>query len=466
MSGDSNRAVPPYRRSFVTGLLLSISLPMYAAAASTALSSSGGGFQCQLEGIPNAILSLARAVDLALCNNADIQSAAATVRVRAAQLGEARSEYWPTLTVSATELRENTRYPGAATSSTTDSALTMYGTLNWRLFDFGGRAGDSLAASKLLEAALGTRDATIQKVLGSVVEAYFDAVTAKALLNTKTEDAAIAAETLASAERRLQRGDGAQSDALQAKTALVRATLDTNHARGSYQTSLAVLAYSVGIPTGTPYSVPDEADTPTTVDEKSLSVWLDDARQRHPAILAARADVEVAQAQVISARSSGRPTIDFQANYYANGFPEQGLATARQRSATVGISVTVPVFDGFLNRYKVHEARATVSVKEAALVYTERVTLTEIVKAYSDATAAMANLRESQSLLQAAEASETSSKRRYESGATDILEVLSTQAALADARQERVRCLADWRSARLRLLATSGILSNDAIQAP
>jgi outer membrane protein len=342
----------------------------------------------------------------------------------------------------------------------------MYGMLNWRLFDFGGRAGDSLAALKLLESALGTRDATIQKVLGSVVEAYFDAVTAKAFLNTKTEDVAIAAETLASAERRVQRGDGAQSDALQAKTALARATLDANHARGSYQTSLAVLAYSVGIPIGMPYSVPEEANTPTTADDKTLSAWLDDARQRHPAIMAARADIEAAQAQVVSARSSGRPTIDFQANYYANGFPEQGLATARQRNATVGISVTIPVFDGFLNRYRVREARATVSVKEAALVYTERVTLTEIVKAYSDAAAAMANLRASQSLLQAAEASETSSKRRYESGVTDILEVLSTQSALADARQERLRCLADWRSARLRLLATSGILSNVAIEAP
>jgi outer membrane protein len=102
-----------------------------------------------------------------------------------------------------------------------------------------------------------------------------------------------------------------------------------------------------------------------------------------------------------------------------------------------------------------------VKVKEAALIDVERVTLTDIVKAYSDATTAVANLRESQSLLEAAKASQASSKRRYESGATDILELLNTQTALADARQERVRCLADWRSARLRLLATSGILSKD-----
>ena len=104
-------------------------------------------------------------------------------------------------------------------------------------------------------------------------------------------------------------------------------------------------------------------------------------------------------------------------------------------------------------------------VKEAALIDTERVTLTEIVKAYSDATAAVANLDESQHLMEAAQASQMSSSRRYESGAADILELLTAQATLADARQERVRCLADWRSARLRLLATSGVLSNIGLPA-
>jgi outer membrane protein len=135
------------------------------------------------------------------------------------------------------------------------------------------------------------------------------------------------------------------------------------------------------------------------------------------------------------------------------------FALTRQRDTTVGIAITIPLFDGFLNRYRVRESEAIVRVKEAALTNTERGTLADIIKAYSDATAAAANLKDSQNLLDAAQASQASSKRRYEAGATDIVEVLNTQAALADARQERVRCLADWRSTRLRLLATSGALS-------
>jgi outer membrane protein len=414
---------------------------------------------CHADGVPNGVLSLDHALELALCGNAEIQSAAASVLVRAAQFGEARSEYWPTLAGTATELRENSRYPGSAQPASTSTELTVYGALTWRLFDFGGRSAASRAASKLLEVAMSSRDATVQNVLGSVIEGYFDAVTAKGLLSSKADAESVARATLASAERRLRQGHGAQSDQLQATTAVARAALDTHRARATYDKSLAVLAYLVGLGVGTPYTVPDDASLPSAEDDKSLAAWLEEARRRHPAITAARADVEAAQAQVDAARARGRPTLDFQANYYENGFPEEGLALTRQRDTTVGIAITIPLFDGFLNRYRVRESEAIVRVKEAALTNTERGTLADIIKAYSDATAAAANLKDSQNLLDAAQASQASSNRRYEAGATDIVEVLNTQAALADARQERVRCLADWRSTRLRLLATSGALS-------
>jgi outer membrane protein len=40
------------------------------------------------------------------------------------------------------------------------------------------------------------------------------------------------------------------------------------------------------------------------------------------------------------------------------------------------------------------------------------------------------------------------------------VELLNAQAALADARTERTRSLAEWHSARLRLLAAAGVLDS------
>ncbi len=49
-------------------------------------------------------------------------------------------------------------------------------------------------------------------------------------------------------------------------------------------------------------------------------------------------------------------------------------------------------------------------------------------------------------------------QRKYDLGVVDILDMLSVQVALADAEQERISSLAEWRSARLRLLANAGMM--------
>jgi len=414
---------------------------------------------CPVGSGPGTALSLANAVDLALCNNPQIRAAWANIRVRAAAVGVARAADWPTLSVSVSELNDRTAYSGAQSPATDTTGTMVVGEFDWRLFDFGGRSAMRHAAQALLEAAVASRDATIQKILGAVVQAYFGAVTAKAAADDRTQDESIARETLASAKRREAKGGGSHNDTLQATTALARASLDKNRAKGTYQKALAVLLYSMGVPAGRLINLAGDVDLRTGTEENDLSGWLKDTEQRHPAIVAARAAVAAAEDQVVAARSAGRPTIDLTANYYQNGFPYQGLTSTNTRVATVGVTVTVPLFDGFATHYSVEAAQATVRVREAELEDTRETTLMEVVQAYADAHSSLLNLTASGDLLTAAQAAFESSERRYAEGAADILEILSAQSGLADARSERTRCLAEWRSARLNLLASAGILN-------
>jgi len=66
-------------------------------------------------------------------------------------------------------------------------------------------------------------------------------------------------------------------------------------------------------------------------------------------------------------------------------------------------------------------------------------------------------------LLKAAQEALTVSQRRYGKGAADITEILNTQSTLSDAQRERIRCLAEWQSARLRLLANAGRMGKSAV---
>lgn len=409
-------------------------------------------------------LALGEAADLALCNNPQIQATWAVIKIQAGVVGEAEAAYLPTLSGTVSRLRTRTDYPNTPAASNTVMGHTTYGTFAWRLFDFGGRAANREAAGRMLEAALAGHDAALQRVLVATVQAYFDALTAKGGLTARTETAAIAQTTLEAARRREIRGAVPQSDTLQAETAFARESLARMRAEGDYRKALAVLIQALGIPSNTMINLPDLNDTGSIDDaKKDLESWLAETEARHPAIRAARLQVESAKQKVVATRSEGLPTLDFSANYYQNGYPGQGLQATRTQIGTVGVTLTVPIFEGFLRTYKIQEAEARVEQSEAQLADTKYQILTEMAKAHADAVSSLANLKSSGILLDAAQSALASSQRRYAKGATDILEVLNTQSAVAEAKQERVRCSAEWRSARLRLLAGSGMLGRSKI---
>jgi outer membrane protein len=408
-------------------------------------------------------LALNEAVDLALCNNPQIRAAWAGIKVQAGALGEARAAYLPTLTGTVNHLQTHTSYPGSIVGATNTEGKTIYATLAWRLFDFGGREANRESANDLLVAAIASHDATLQKNLSEVVQAYFDAQTAKASWQAKEKTEEIDQSTLDTAQRRETHGAASHSDVLQAKTALAKATLDKNRAAGSYQKALSVLVYTLGVPPQTRILLADDLKDSTQLDAKDLEAWLAIAEKSHPAILAARAQWESAKHKITSVRSDGLPTVDFSSNFYQNGYPGQGLAPTQSRQTTAGISLSIPFFDGFSRTYKIRGAEAQAEQKEAELQDTEHNTLMEVVKTYADAVSFLQNLQASETLLNAAQESLAASKRKYEKGAADILEILNTQAALADAMQERIHCLSDWRSARLRLLASAGVMGRAAL---
>jgi outer membrane protein len=408
-------------------------------------------------------LGLGDALDLGLCNNPQIKESWANIKIQAGTVGEARAAYLPTLSGSVNNVNDRTSYPGSNIPGSSINSWGLNGGISWRLLDFGGREANRQAADSLLLAALLNHDYINQKTLSGLIQAYFDALTAKASWKSKTQNEEIAQGTLEVAQRREAKGAAAKSDTLQAATSLAKASLEKNRAKGTYQKAVSVLVYSIGIPTQTSIVLPDDLGEVTGQEVKELAGFMDDVQMNHPAIQASRAQVEAARQQVKVALSDGLPTIDFSANYYQNGRPGQSLTISRTEETTVGVTLNVPIFDGFSRIYKIRGAQAQVEHKEAELQDVEYQTLMELVKAHADATSALQNLQAADALLKAAKVSLEVSQRKYEKGAADILEMLNTQSALADAQMEHIRCQADWNSARLKLLASAGMMGWTAV---
>lgn len=408
-------------------------------------------------------LALGEAVDLALCNNPQIKSAWADIKIQAGIVGEARAAYLPVLSGSLNRTSDQIRYSDSRYPSSNINRNTAQGTLTWRIFDFGGRAANHQAAENLLAAALANHNATLQKALSSVIQAYFDAVTARVTLKAKIVSEEIASKTLHSAKLREEKGAGSQSDTLQATTALAKSSLEKNRAQGEDEKARSVLGYILGISATTEILLPEDLDEKAEENDKALSRWLEEAQKNHPAILAARNQLEAAQKKVTVARSAGLPTLGFSTSYYQNTRPGEAVTSIEARETTVGVTLSIPIFDGFSTTYKVRGAQAQVEQKGAALSDTEHQIAMEIIKAHADATSTLHNLEASRILLDAAQSALVVSQRKYDKGAADIMEILNTQAALADAQKERIRCLAEWRSARLRLLASAGQIGRSVV---
>lgn len=409
-------------------------------------------------------LALWEAIDLALCSNPQIKSAWAEIKMQSAAVGEARAAYLPTLSGTAGRLRDITTFPGSDFRSSGVTSTIVSGTVGWRIFDFGGRDANRKSANQLLLAAIEDHDAVLQKTLASVIGAYFDAQTSQALLLAKKQSELLAQHTLETSRRRETKGADARSDVLQASTALAKVALERSRAEGAYLKSLSVLTYAIGAPSDTKIVLADDLEEKSNENNVELKNWLDLAASRHPAILAARAKVESAEQQVISARSDGLPTFDFSGNMYQNGRQGQTLQATKSREWVVGVTMTIPIFDGFSRTYKISGAEAQAEQKRAELEDIEHQTLMNVVKAYADAGSALNNLDYSQSLLSAAQESLATTQRKFEKGASDILDILNAQGALADAQQQRIQCLAEWRSARLQLLAATGQLDRAEIR--
>lgn len=403
-------------------------------------------------------LGLMDAVDLGLCNNPQASHAWATIKVQAAALGQARAAYLPNASVSVSRLHTGTQYPGFPNAAMTTNGHTVNAGMSWRLFDFGARAANRAAADYGLQAALASHDATLQKIMSDVIDAYYAARAASAALAARAESTLLAQDTLAATLRRQQKGIASQSDTLQAATALASAKLAEQRARADYEKARAILLYVLGIrpSTSLQLSSADAAEHGNAVGD--LQHWLEEAEARHPEIVAAKAQWNAAQARIASARAEGLPTIDATANFYQNGYPNQGLQPTRSNIKSVGVSLTIPLFEGLARTYKVRTAQAQAEQSEAQLANTQNQVLTDVIKAHAEAVSAAANLQASLDLLQAAQAAMASARRRYNGGAADILELLSTQSALANAQQERVRAWTEWEAGRLKLVAATGTL--------
>ncbi len=403
-------------------------------------------------GLFSGPLVLGQIVDIALRNNPQTQLTWSQARVGAAQYGAATGAYLPTLDASSNIVRSQTSSQQDNIRRTT---ITPTASLSYLLFDFGGRSG-TVASARAAAVALDlNHNAALQNVALQAQSAFFTYQAQAGLLGAARLTLAEADTNLASAQQRNRAGVATIADVLQAQVQVAQAQLDVETAGGNAQTSRGSLAVAMGLPANARFDLATLSDT-ISLDATLTGVdtLIDRALVLRPDLAALRVQIQQAQAQVKVARSAELPAVTLGANV-GKSFSDVSNFQGLNYSFTLGIQL--PIFN-LARQYNLTAAQAQVDVASARADLLRVQVGQQVYAAYYALQTAAQRARTSDVLLASATQSETVARGRYRAGVGTILDLVTAQTALANARAQRAQSRWVWATALAQLSHDVGVL--------
>lgn len=322
------------------------------------------------------------------------------------------------------------------------------------LFD-GGRRFFDLRAARSRHSAADASDVLQEfQVALDVKRQYYDALAAREAEEAARAQLAEAQQQLRVSTVRVAAGAASRSDSLRSVVAVGNARLAILDAQNRVQLANASLTRLVG--TSFPVTAaPEISSEPAAgvLDEDRLLRLADDG----PAVGQAEAQLSAARAGARSARSRYLPTISAAFFRGGHGFDRRfGFGEPFQYSSAFQLSVSLPLFDQLQReeqvvRANVAEDNAEASLRDARLLAQQELT-------QSLGLLRNAGQRVDVQLMSVAATEEDLrfQQQRYALGAATLLDVLTSQAALNQARNALITARFDQRVARARLEALIG----------
>jgi outer membrane protein len=403
-------------------------------------------------------LTVGDVVDLALGNNPQTRTTWAQARAAAAAYASARGHYLPSLELDGSGGPSKTISFSSALVPPDRSAFTTTLSLTYVLLDFGQRGGGMAAAHEALFAADLTHNATVQDVVLQAESAYFTYQASRGLYDAADTAVRTAQTNLAAADRRHEVGLATIADVLQARTALAQSQLTLQTDGGNIQAARAQLALALGLPANAHFdAAPDTGMAPVQKLAENIDSLIDRVARDRPDVAAARALARQSQAQVRQARSAALPVITLGAN---EGNVQSSSQTLAGNSYALSFGVAIPIFSGFSHEYDIVTAKENAAAAASRANQTELVAVSQVFTSYYALQTATQRVSTSAELLTSAVQSEEVARGRYAEGVGSILDLLTAQSALADARAQSVLSRWTWYASLAQLSHDAGVLGS------
>ncbi len=388
-------------------------------------------------GAAKQVLTLEGALEFALKNNPNLESARQGIAQSQAQVTQAKAPWWPQLTGSAKYSRNYIdSHRGAALAGSRDEHYNGYDTslsVTQRIYDFGKTTGVIDQAKEQLNSSIQDLGNTLAQVVQQTKNGYFEVLKNQQLV-------VVAQQTLASQQKHLDQSQAFYKGGLRPKIDVTRGEVSVANAKLSLITAqynernsrVALERTLGGRPFKGAYALSKDFEIPPLPQQ--LDPLLAEADQRRPDLASLRALIKAAQGQLRSFMGDYWPTFAANGSY---GYENTEFPLRNDWQAGVGLNWAI--FSGFLTQGQTNQTRALILQLKAQLRDLNLQVNEDVTQAFLNVHQAFESVGTSKVALANAEENMRQAEGRYSAGVGDIIEYTDAQLSLTQAQNNLVQ---------------------------
>jgi outer membrane protein TolC len=398
------------------------------------------------------VLSLSDCLQLARQQNLALQAEAINLPLAAEKVRETRSNYLPQVDLSggytAQAKPQQVLLEGRAAPTQDQDYPHLSLTAEQLLYDFGRTDARVTALQAQAEAAGAELAGSLQDLLLSTSQAYFQVLAAQALLLSAKEEVVQVEEHRRVAQALYEEGVVTRNDLLQAEVRLASSRQGQYVREGTLDNAWLDLNYLTGRPADTRAELqaqrPDEE--PPEFDAATLN--------QRPGLIAQQRRIVAAEAAIDVSRSEYRPELFARlgADYIDNSYVKEQTIYR----ATLGLRVNL--FDGYATTSKLSQAALVLNQEQSRLRDLQARTELEYRQAGNAARVARQRISVAEKTIRQAEENLRINQNRYREQIGTASEVLDAQTLLTQSRTDLALAVFDYQVAVTRVQHAAGKL--------
>lgn len=381
----------------------------------------------------NKEVSLIDLIKIGICNNPMLNADYMGLKIGEANLGAAKSEYFPNINLG-TGIGKKTNKQQSRHHIENDPYNVNLG-LSLLLYDFGGRTARVDSFRYYLANAGFNYNSALQDLILAVHTQYFKLLGAMEDLKSAKANEAMYKKAFDEASRKYDVGLAALNDKLQTQTSYEQSKLQVLQMQNAVKQNQGELATTLNLPPQTIFKLkqpPKDRDLTALGKKDTIEKMIEQAIRERDEIKAQEMTLNATNATLRELKASRYGAFSLSAESgYNNSWKD---SRSYNRDNSIGLNYKIPLFTGFDTSYKISAAKYKREQERYNLENLRNQIKNEVWSAYHNYQTAMKSYDVSKKVLKSAEENERVAFRSYEVGSTDIINLLTAETQLAEAR--------------------------------